>query len=174
MCKAHIITDYEDDDVSDTYNLDSDIVDLQANVHKQHPKEPIFNRNGMLSKSCTSTFYRNRTFPKPHLSSQQWHSLQPDAQATWDLLSDEAKAIILGLHKDPGKCTVNLHNISSFDFLQANMHDLQLDDKEDTTTLNQILMMTMEMLESKLLRIPALNYSLFDQTTRFYPSWSPS
>ena len=25
-----------------------------------------------------------------HLSSQQWHSLQPEARATWDLLSDEA------------------------------------------------------------------------------------
>jgi len=49
-----------------------------------------------------------------------------------DLLSDEAKAIILGLCKDPGKCTVNLHNISVFNFLQANMHDLQLDNIEDT------------------------------------------
>ena len=42
------------------------------------------------------------------------------------------KAIILGLCKDPGKCTVNLYNISAFNFLQANMHDLQLDDIEDT------------------------------------------
>ena len=69
------------------------------------------------------------------LSSQQWHSLQPEAQATWDLLSDEAKAIILGLCKDPRKCTVNLHNISAFNFLQANMHDLQLDDIEDTDNI---------------------------------------
>ncbi len=44
----------------------------------------------------------------------------------------QAKAIILGLHKDPGKCAVNLHNISAFDFLQANMHGLQLDNIEDT------------------------------------------
>ena len=66
------------------------------------------------------------------MSSQQWHSLQPETQATWDLLSDEAKAIILGLCKDPGKRTVNLHNISAYDFLQANIHDLQLDDMEDT------------------------------------------
>ena len=65
------------------------------------------------------------------MSIQQWHSLQPEARATWDLLSDEAKAIILGLRKDPGKRTVNLHNISAYDFLQANMHDLQLDDMED-------------------------------------------
>jgi len=38
---------------------------------------------------------------KPRLSIQQWHALQPEARATWDLLSDEAKAIILGLRKDP-------------------------------------------------------------------------
>jgi len=46
---------------------------------------------------------------------------------TWDLLSDEAKAIILGLCKDPGKCTVNLHDVSAFDFLQANLHEHLLD-----------------------------------------------
>jgi len=38
----------------------------------------------------------------------------------------------LGLHKDSGKHSVNHHNISTFDFLQANMHDIQLDDIEDT------------------------------------------
>jgi len=110
----------------------SDILDLQANVHKQSAKDPIFSRNRTLPKLCTSTFSRNGSFPKLCLSGQQRHSLQPEAQATWDLLSDEAKAIILGLHKDPRKCTVNLHNISAFDFLQANMHELQLDDIEDT------------------------------------------
>jgi len=57
---------------------------------------------------------------KPRLSFQQWHSLEPEAQAMWDLLSDEAKAIILGLRKDPGKRTVNLHDISAYNFLQAN------------------------------------------------------
>ena len=31
------LVDYGDDDINDTYNLDSDIMDLQANVHKQHP-----------------------------------------------------------------------------------------------------------------------------------------
>ncbi len=126
---AHDLADYGDDDINDTYNLDSDIVDLLANVHKHHPKDPTFNRNGI---SHTSTCNRNGTFPKPHLTSQQWHSLQPDAQATWNLLSDEAKAIILGLCKDLGKHSVILHNISAFDFLQTNMHGIQLDDIEDT------------------------------------------
>ncbi len=85
-----------------------------------------------MQNSHTSTFSRNGSFPKPHLSSQQWHSLQPEAQATWDLFPDDAKAIILGLCNNPGKHMVNLHNISAFNFLQANMHDLQLDDIKDT------------------------------------------
>jgi len=62
---AHDMADYVDNEINDTYNLDSDVVDLLANVHKQHPSNPTFNRNG--------------TFPKLHLTSQQWHSLQPDA-----------------------------------------------------------------------------------------------
>jgi len=53
--------------------------------------------------------------------------MQPEACATWELLSDEAKAIILGLCKDAGKHVVNLHNISAFDFLQVNLHESLLD-----------------------------------------------
>ncbi len=66
------------------------------------------------------------------MTSQQWHSLQPDAQATWDLLSDEAKAIILGLCKDPRKQLANLHNIGACDFIQANFHDFHVEDIVDT------------------------------------------
>jgi len=80
-----------------------------------------------LQNTSTPTFSTKGTSHKPCLSIQQWHSLQPEAHATWDLLSDEAKAIILGLHKDPGKCTVNLHNVSAFDFLLANLHEHLLD-----------------------------------------------
>jgi len=86
---VHDLADYGDNESNDIYNLDSDVVDLQANFHKQCSKVPTFAGNG--------------TSPRPHLTNQQWHSLQPDAQATWDLLSNEAKAIILRLHKDPGK-----------------------------------------------------------------------
>ncbi len=43
---AHDLASYGDDNLSDTYNLDSDIVDLQANVQKQYPKDPTLNRNG--------------------------------------------------------------------------------------------------------------------------------
>jgi len=67
------LADYGDNESNDIYNLDSNVVDLQANVHKQHSKVPSFAGNGIS--------------PIPHLTSQQWHSLQSDARATWDLLS---------------------------------------------------------------------------------------
>jgi len=120
------ITNFEDDDFHD-----SDIVNLQANVHKQQPKDPRFARSGTSQNSRASTLPTKGTFLKLHLSSQQWHSLQPEACATWDLLSNEAKAIILGLCKDPGKRAVNLHTVSAFDFLQANLHEHLLDEIKD-------------------------------------------
>jgi len=43
---VHNLADYGSDNINDIYNLDSDGVDLQANVHKQHPKTPTFIGNG--------------------------------------------------------------------------------------------------------------------------------
>jgi len=57
--------------------------------------------------------------------------LHPDAHAIWDLLPDEAKAIIIGVHKPPNKHSANLHEISAFDFIQANLHELQLEGVND-------------------------------------------
>ncbi len=128
---VHDLGDFKDDEFHNVYNLDSDIVDLQANVHNQQPKDPRFARNGTSQNLCASTFSTKGTFLKLCLSSQQWHSLQPEACTTWDLLSDEANAIILGLCKDPGKRTVNLHDVSAFDFLQANLHEHILDKIKD-------------------------------------------
>ncbi len=102
-----------------------------TNVHKQQPRDPRFAQSTTSQNPHAPTFPTKGTFLKPCLLSQQWHSLQPEACTTWDQLSDEAKAIILGLHKDPGKCTVNLHNVSAFDFLQANLHDHLLDEIKD-------------------------------------------
>jgi len=69
---------FEDFSDDNPYNLDSSVVDLQANLHDQQIK----------------------SFGKaPCLTGQQWKSLDPDARATWDLLSNEAKAIILGTKK---------------------------------------------------------------------------
>jgi len=56
---------------------------------------------------------------------------------------------------------MNLHNISAFDFLQANMHDLKLENMRILITPYDILMMTMEMLKPKLVKITALSHLLF-------------
>ncbi len=127
----HDLGNFEDNEFHDTYNLDSDIVDLQANVYKQQPKDLRFAQSRTLQNLHAPMFPTKSTFLKLHLSSQQWHSLQPEACVTWDQLSNEAKAIMLSLHKDPGKYAINLHNVSAFDFLQANLHEHLLDKIED-------------------------------------------
>jgi len=43
------------------------------------------------------------------------------------MLSNKAKAIILGTCKMPSKHTANLHEISALDFIQANLHDLEME-----------------------------------------------
>ena len=75
--------------------------------------------------------------------------LDTESKAIWDRLDDKAKSIILGYTKldtprpgfpsnrvpfekpptdrptrPPFKAQVNLHEISAYDFLQANMHDV--------------------------------------------------
>ncbi len=63
----------------------------------------------------------------PYLKGQQWKSLQPDARVMWDQLPDKAKTIILSVHKPNNRRSANLHEISAYDFIQANLHELQLD-----------------------------------------------
>jgi len=63
----------------------------------------------------------------PYLKGQQWKSLQLDARVMWDQLPDKAKTIILSVHKPNNRRSANLHEISAYDFIQANLHELQLD-----------------------------------------------
>jgi len=51
----HDLADYGDDDINDIYNLDSDVVDLQANVHKEHSKAPALVKNGTLPRLCLTS-----------------------------------------------------------------------------------------------------------------------
>ncbi len=45
MLMTWLTMEYGDDDVNDIYNLDGDVIDLQANFHKQHSKAPAFPGN---------------------------------------------------------------------------------------------------------------------------------
>ena len=127
---VHDFADHREDDVdtNDFYNLDSDVIDLHANLHKQHSNASSFTKNKSMPRSKDASC---GLLSRPRLTGQQWHSLDPEARVIWDQLSDEAKAIILGLKKDPGKRSANLHSISAYDFLQANMHSIQLEDTDD-------------------------------------------
>ena len=53
---VHDLGDFKDEEFHDAYNLDSDIGDLQANVHRQQPKDSKFAQSGMLQNTCNSSF----------------------------------------------------------------------------------------------------------------------
>ncbi len=81
---------------------------------------------------------------------------------------------MVGLYKDPEKHIANLHNISAFDFLQANIHKLQLENIEDTDNTQPDSDDDHGTMEPKLMKLVALSCLPFDQTARFYSSWPPS
>ncbi len=66
---AHDLGDFKDDEFHDIYNLDSDIGDLQANVHRQQPKDSRFARSGTLQNSHTPMFSTKGNPLKPRLPS---------------------------------------------------------------------------------------------------------
>ena len=90
------------------FNIDTDILDLQAHAARSRP-----------------TATTNRA---PRMSREQWYSLTPDEQALWDQFSDASKHVILGHPtKNPSGTVpapappprrVNLHDISAADYLQ--------------------------------------------------------
>jgi len=92
-----------------------DVLKLTTGVSQMIAKVPIhdladcgFNEiDGTMPRSHFPIFFTNRTFWKLCQTSHQWNSLHPDSQATWDLLSDMVKAIIVGLLKDPARCNLN-------------------------------------------------------------------
>jgi hypothetical protein len=97
------------------YNIDSDIHDLQALEIRE--------------------FYNVAFQRGPKLNKDQWTRLPSDAQTTWDLLSPEAKHIILE-HKNqrPPARKTNLHDLSIEDIdamtareiIEIQMHDARM------------------------------------------------
>ena len=120
------------------YDIDSPVSCIQAYASNFRPKPPH-------PKAMTST-------STVKMSSDKWFSLDDKSKATWDRLDDKAKSIILGYTpiesssrasssstfssnrspfgkppfggKPPFKPQAHLHEISAYDFLLANMHDL--------------------------------------------------
>jgi hypothetical protein len=111
----------DDDDVSlksdgdNNYGIDYPVQSLQANAHDRKFK-PNAGRNNQQTQRVT--MHRDR-----------WFALSKDAHSIWDQLSDADKAIILGKDTDNGDTKtptrkINLHETSVYDFIRANMHEV--------------------------------------------------
>ena len=64
----------------------------------------------------------------------RWSRLSKDARMTWDTLSAGDKKIILGIESrapPPTPRKSNLHEITAYDFITANLHDLRLGSEGD-------------------------------------------
>ncbi len=53
---AHDLGDFKDNVFHNAYNLDSNIGDLQANVHRQQPKDSRFAQSETLQNLCNPMF----------------------------------------------------------------------------------------------------------------------
>jgi hypothetical protein len=117
----------------DPFDIDYPVSSIQAfatNFRNRHPPKP--------------------TAPKVRMSAEKWHNLDENSKAIWDRLDDKAKATILGYNNDQQppmnrrfptsnhpttprpfmKTQVNLHEISAYDFIVANVHDVQINQEE--------------------------------------------
>ena len=116
---------------TDPYDFDASVTFIQANAHDQRQRTP------------------NSTSSHVFMPRDRWFGLSDSDRQIWDQLDDKAKAVILGTGtptntpnqrfvqcpRPPEQrsrftppCRVNLHDISAFDFLQANLHHVTPDD----------------------------------------------
>ena len=134
---------YVTHDNDTSFDYDSTDFNIDCPVSSIHAYATNFrsnNRSNPMTKSNN---------PKVRMPSEKWFGLDTESKAIWDRLDDKAKSIILGYTKPdnpqpgfpsnrvpfgkpptgrpnrpPFKAQVNLHEISAYDFLQANMHDV--------------------------------------------------
>jgi len=101
------------------YDIDASIDILQAQVHQQKPPPK-------LTRATPAVAF-------PRMSKEKWYKLSPEAREIWDQLDDRSKSIILA---PPQKLTpnlarkINMHEISAYDYLMANLH-LSMEDIGD-------------------------------------------
>ena len=119
---SHEIFDHDDPGTPDDFfDIETPVSTLQAYAATSHSTK-------------SSKFAQ-----KPRMSKEKWYSLGEKERLLWDQFDDNAKSIILGIdvrksHFDARtqsnlsgslpKRNANLHEISAFDFLQANLHEL--------------------------------------------------
>jgi hypothetical protein len=124
---AHDFGDaYDDsaDDCNEGYSIDACVQVIQANAH---------NRTMPRSKQK-----RAQTDQRVRMPLARWSKLSPKDRIIWDQLDDTSNAAILGVSSPtsgpslthPSTRHVNLHEISAYDYLQANLHETGLDTTE--------------------------------------------
>jgi hypothetical protein len=115
----HDIT-HDDNDVSvesdeeDSYGIDHPVQSLNVHAHDRK--------------------FKTKWTQRVSMPRDRWYALSKDAQSIWDKLSDADKAIILGKDtgsgdkKLPPTRKINLHETSVYDFVCANMHEVDVND----------------------------------------------
>ena len=116
-----------DDKEEQSYDIDTPIDTIQANMSRSH-----------------STFPSSNT----RLPQDKWNHLSDDERKTWNSLSREAKAIILGINSKPTKSPPPrqsmLHDMSAVDFLsllqETSSHDpTHTDSSQDVEDKNILI-----------------------------------
>jgi hypothetical protein len=140
----HDVIEYEEETYNDadTFDIDTPVETIQAFVSNFRSKP---NANGMPDRV---------RMPK-----DKWFSLDQKTKDLWDQIDDRQKSIILGYMQPPSPSSlfnkgtkkppnhskfppprrnVNLHEVSAYDFLQANIHDLHtMDDIDEVQENNE-------------------------------------
>ena len=102
----------------DDYDIDAPVQEIQANA-----------QNRMLRPKSQARPRKDQP-QRTRMPFNRWSKLSTEEREIWDKLDEAANATILGTPKTgslPSGSTgstrrVNLHEISAYDFIQANMH----------------------------------------------------
>ena len=131
MVYSHDSGAYDDDpwdqsndyDHGETYDIDTPVSYIEANVHARPPRKPP--QSGTVRRD-----------PKATMPFERWKQLEDKARTIWDTLSDQDKAIILG-NSPPvsvDKRQVNSHDITKEEevFHDAREPDAQVRQAHET------------------------------------------
>ena len=121
LAYAHEIGDAQDvfdTDDPEEYGIDVSVHELQAYVHNRTSR-PRTNQKGKEQAQRT------------RMPFDRWSKLSTNERALWDQLDETAKATILGSTAPTSgpaatrttKRHTNLHEISAYDYIQANIHE---------------------------------------------------
>jgi hypothetical protein len=129
LAYAHDHNDAQDnfdmDDPKDYYGIDVSVHELQAYAHNRMSR-PKPNRSGREHDQRT------------RMPFDRWSKLSIEERALWDQLGETAKAMILGSSAPKTAQTpastkrhMNLHEISAYEYLQANIHETAQESTDD-------------------------------------------